>query len=99
MEYVSDVRHEDEELFKHSYSSPKTTAKDINVCSKPKTVIKEKCSSPCPTETYSDTKKQFVNFQRTVVVEPSSKPVFEHDSKVDQKVGTELWNDISQMKL
>ncbi|XP_066473872.1 putative deoxyribonuclease TATDN2 [Tiliqua scincoides] len=88
MKCVSDVvRREGEELFKQSCSSPKTIAKDTGGCSKLKTLKKEKCISPYSAEAYSDNKKQFVNFQRTVVVEPSLKlvSVDEHNSKVDQK--------------
>lgn len=85
MEHVSGVVScEGEEIFKQTCSSPKTPAKGTSVCAKLK---KEKYTSPSSAETNSDNKKQFVNFRRTVVVEPSLKlvSVDEHNSKVDQK--------------
>ncbi|XP_053158962.1 putative deoxyribonuclease TATDN2 [Hemicordylus capensis] len=80
-------RHEDEKLFDQGCSSQKNTVKDTGTCTKQKTVTKEKCISPNSSDTHGDAKKQFVNFQRTVIVQQSPKPVCldEQDSEVDQK--------------
>ncbi|XP_044307353.1 putative deoxyribonuclease TATDN2 isoform X2 [Varanus komodoensis] len=74
------------ETFKQGCSSQKATTKETNTCTKQKNTSKEKHTSPSSFDTQGGAKK-FVNFQRTVIVEPSPKLVFadEHDSEVDQK--------------
>ncbi|XP_062977501.1 putative deoxyribonuclease TATDN2 isoform X2 [Elgaria multicarinata webbii] len=84
---VSEVSRYDGETLKQDCSNQKTTAKDTNASTKQKNMLKEKCTSPSSFDTQSDAKNKFVNFQRTVIVEPSPKLVFvdEHDSEVDQQ--------------
>ncbi|KAL8212647.1 UNVERIFIED_CONTAM: hypothetical protein K2H54_054204 [Gekko kuhli] len=82
------ARHEGEEVFKSGSSNQKTAAKESGASTKQKNVTKEQCTAPSSIDMHSETKIQFENFQRTVLVEPSSKLVFEdeHVSEVDQKV-------------
>lgn len=81
------ARHECKEAFKPGSSNQKT-AKESGASTKQKYVAKEQCIAPSSVDVRSETKIQFENFQRTVVVEPSSALVFvdEHNSGVDQKV-------------
>nr|XP_056708681.1 putative deoxyribonuclease TATDN2 [Euleptes europaea] len=80
-------RHGGKEMFKPESSSQKATAEESNVCTKQKNVTTEQCTSPSSIDTHSKTKSQFENFQRTVLVEPSSKLAFvdERDSEVNLK--------------
>ncbi|XP_060107486.1 putative deoxyribonuclease TATDN2, partial [Heteronotia binoei] len=81
------ARHEGKEVFRPGSSNQKSAAKESAALTKQKNVTKEQCTAPSLVDIHSETKMQFENFQRTVLVEPSSKLVFmdEHDSEVDQK--------------
>ncbi|XP_061474485.1 putative deoxyribonuclease TATDN2 [Rhineura floridana] len=85
---VSDISgYKDEELFKQVCSSQKSTTKEASTCTKQKTVPKEKYIASSSCETQSGAKKEFVNFERTVIVESSPKLVFvdEPNSAVNEK--------------
>ncbi|XP_008115208.1 putative deoxyribonuclease TATDN2 [Anolis carolinensis] len=60
------------------------TAKDSTVA-RQRTVSEEKCPSSSSSDTKSETKKEFVNFQRTVIVQPSPKQVLVKETEVNQK--------------
>ncbi|KAH0630211.1 hypothetical protein JD844_012944 [Phrynosoma platyrhinos] len=103
----SDGSSYDGELPIKSHSSQKTTAKD-STTTKQRTVSKEKCTSSSSSDIQSETKREFVNFQRTVIVEPSPKHMFveEPGSEVDQKlteqekepsVGSD-WSDLEDVE-
>ncbi|XP_042308184.1 putative deoxyribonuclease TATDN2 [Sceloporus undulatus] len=59
----------------------------VSTTTKQETVSKDKCISSSSSDTQSETKREFVNFQRTVIVEPSPKHMLveEPRSEVDQK--------------
>ncbi|XP_060622254.2 putative deoxyribonuclease TATDN2 [Anolis sagrei] len=75
----------DSELHKQDLSE-NMVAKNSTVA-RQRTVSEEKSTSSSSSDTKSETKKEFVNFQRTVVVQPSPNHMLveEIDSKVDQK--------------
>ncbi|XP_034962451.1 putative deoxyribonuclease TATDN2 [Zootoca vivipara] len=87
---VSEVsKYEGEELFKQGCSSEKTMTKYNSTFTKQKTVPKEKYVCPSSSDAHCGTAaKEFVNFQRTVIVESSPKPVFvdDHSSEVNEKL-------------
>ncbi|XP_054831189.1 putative deoxyribonuclease TATDN2 [Eublepharis macularius] len=81
-------RHEGKRVFKSGSNSQTTTERESGACAKQKNVTKEQCTSSSSVDTHNETKSQFENFQRTVLVKPSPKLILvdEHNSEIDQKI-------------
>ncbi|XP_077181396.1 3'-5' RNA nuclease TATDN2 [Paroedura picta] len=80
------TRHEGKEGLKPGSSNLKT-ASESAASTKQKDVTKAQRTAPSSVDIHTETKIQFENFQRTVLVEPPSKLSFvdEHHSEVDLK--------------
>ncbi|XP_063147701.1 putative deoxyribonuclease TATDN2 isoform X2 [Candoia aspera] len=79
-----DSKYEGEQT-KQNSNNQKALVKGVITGTKQRNVAKDKCISSTSSNAQSDAAEKFVNFQRTVIVEPSPEPVLMDDSETDKK--------------